>query len=205
MRLCPLQAFAHPPVGWWVSVSLRRFERGGALLVVGANSRAHATAAIPACGAPQFAKGARGDHFTAHTNSRTLRRRTHREASSRSRAGRSPYHSGGSSSPIAKSALSLSFSMRASHGSKECQPVTSAYTTLRLYTPRSGESGKFHSPALKQKPWSTMYAFRERPGSVRQKISWRLSQLQVHLSKASMPAKARVLLTVASAGSGSQS
>src|SRR6185312_1078823 len=197
MRLCPLQAFAHPPVGWWVSVLLRRFEWAGALSVVGSNSTAHATAAIPACVAPQFAKGARGEHFTAHSNSRTLPRRMHRAVSSRSRAGRSPYHSGGSSSPIANSALSLSFSMWVSHGSKECQPVTLAYTTLRLYTPRSGESGKFHSPALKQKPWSTMYAFRERPGPTRQKMAWRLSQLQVHLSKASMPAKAGVLLTVA--------
>src|SRR5260370_36731883 len=45
------------------------------------------------------------------------------------------------------------FSLRSSQGANDSIPVTPRYTRLRAYNPRSGASGKFHSPALKQKPW----------------------------------------------------
>jgi hypothetical protein len=49
--------------------------------------------------------------------------------------------------------------------------------------PRSGESGKSHSPALKQYPWSIKVAWYLRPLGLRMKIACRPSLLQVHLSK----------------------
>src|SRR6185437_13950772 len=54
--------------------------------------------------------------------------------------------------------------------------------------PRDGLSGKFQSPALKQKPKSMKNA-RSFPRSFgRQKMTWRPSQLQSHSSSASAPA-----------------
>ena len=57
------------------------------------------------------------------------------------------------------SASVILVSMRASHGSKDSTPRTGSYTRCRAYSPRSGASGKFHSPALKQKPWSIIWAW----------------------------------------------
>jgi hypothetical protein len=95
-------------------------------------------------------------------------------------------------------------SARLSAGSNASHPVTPSYTQLFAYTPRSGESGNVHSPALKQYPWSMKVAVYPRLlGVVRQKIACRPSLLHVHLSSTSTRAKSARLRSLRAARSAS--
>ncbi len=95
------------------------------------------------------------DFLKPSINSRTLPRRSSNFFSNFSNSSASPpYHSGGISSASAHTELSGNASILLSHGSKLSQPVTSHTHRSAANTPRSGESGNDHSPALKQYPWS---------------------------------------------------
>ena len=94
-------------------------------------------------------------------------------------------------SAIAHSFAASSASTRLSHGSKLFHPVTCAYTLLRAYTPRSGLSGKVHSPALKQKPWSMNVAAYLRSLARREKTACRPLQLPCPLVDHQHPGELR--------------
>src|SRR5271166_7025513 len=98
----------------------------------------------------QLGKGFREDSLNDRINLRTRERLSSRFVSNSFNAPASElYHSGGTSSASAHNELSGKFSILLSQGSKLCHPVMHLYTSLRPKTPRTGESGKLHSPALK--------------------------------------------------------
>jgi len=119
----------------------------------------------------QLGKGLREESLNERIKSRTLVRRSNSLDSSCS------------------SSLSGKFSIRLSQGSKLSHQAIPAYTSLRPKTPRSGASGKLHSPALKQYPWSMKLAVNFRSPRRFQNAAWRPSALHVHLSMANIPAK----------------
>src|SRR6266403_5173119 len=113
------------------------------------------------------------------------------------------YHSSGTWAAYRQSSPRSSCSARVSAGSNDSHAVTFSYTRCRAYAPRNGASGKFHSPALKQNPWSMNTAVHVR---VREawclKIAWRPSLLHVHLSRTRTRAKSWMLTTFSSSSSG---
>jgi hypothetical protein len=124
-----------------------------------ANGRSMRRGTTALADAPQFGNGARLDFQNDSISSRTRARRASNVCIRRSIiAGSPPYHSGGTDSAICHSVSAGNCSTALSHGSKLAHPVTRAYTWLRAKTPRSGESGNVHSPALKQNPWSMKIA-----------------------------------------------
>ena len=105
----------------------------------------------PPASQDQLGKGFRDEFLNDRIKSRTLERRSNSVVSSRSSSSTAEsYHSGGICSTSCQSELSGKLSIRLSQGSKLSHPVILAYTSLRPKTPRSGASGKLHSPALKQ-------------------------------------------------------
>src|SRR5207248_7409145 len=101
----------------------------------------------------QFANGVREERRKSLINSRTRLRRAASFSMRAASASHSPsYHSGGITSAKLASSAEEKFSMRSSQGWNDSHPWTPAYTVLNAKTPRRGESGKFHSPALKQWP-----------------------------------------------------
>src|SRR5260370_41730230 len=64
------------------------------------------------------------------------------------------YHSSGTWTAYRQSSPRSICSARVSAGSNDSHAVTFSYTRCRAYAPRSGASGEFHSPPLKQNPWS---------------------------------------------------
>jgi hypothetical protein len=60
------------------------------------------------------------------------------------------YHSSGMSAASRQISFASICSARVSVGSNASHPDTFLYTQLSAYTPLSGQSGKVHSPALKQ-------------------------------------------------------
>src|SRR5580692_5304309 len=89
-----------------------------------------------------------------------------------------------------------------SHGSNDSILETPLYTRRLKYKPRSGESGKFQFPPLKQNPWSIIMAWNDlsdmpsaRDARWGTKIAWRLSDWQAHLSKTKIPRKWSIFLT----------
>src|SRR5438876_3737938 len=104
----------------------------------------------------QFANGAREEMRKSLTSSRTRLRRAVSFSMRAASASQSPsYHSGGMASANEASSAGEKSSMRSSQGWNDSHPRTPEYTALKANTPRKGESGKFHSPALKQWPRST--------------------------------------------------
>src|SRR5580692_13026086 len=104
----------------------------------------------------QLGKGWRLDFLASKMRSGTRERRHNSCSETCSTASKSSsYQAGGICLVISSRERSLiCFSRRSSQGTNDFIPVTASYTRLRAYSPRSGASGKFHSPALKQKPWS---------------------------------------------------
>src|ERR1700677_4270307 len=81
------------------------------------------------------------------------------------------------------------FSTRFIQAPNAARPRTDSYTRWRAYNPRSGASGKFHSPALKQKPLSIISAEYSAAAPSRKKIVCRPLVLQVHLLQTSITRK----------------
>src|SRR5262249_41669808 len=96
----------------------------------------------------QRGKGCRDEARNAAISSRTLVRRSTIASTSFSSASQSfATQAGGISSAVSRMISGSKRSILDSQGSNDSQPSTSWYTQLRAYTPRSAESGKFHSPA----------------------------------------------------------
>ena len=102
----------------------------------------------------QFGKGFLLDVLKSSISCRTMLRRSNKQSSKRCSSARSPYHSHGISSAIARNCCTENRSIRDSHGAKSFHDSIRSYTSLSPYTPRNGASGKLHSPALKQYPKS---------------------------------------------------
>src|SRR6266404_970434 len=106
------------------------------------------------------------------------------------------YHSSGTWAAYRQSSSRSICSARVSAGSNDSHAFTVSYTCDRAYVPRNGASGKFHSPALKQNPWSMNTAEYVRLRCVwRLKMAWRPSLLHVHLSRTRTHAKSCMLTT----------
>src|SRR6266481_8825311 len=145
----------------------------------------------------QFGNGLRFDLRNSLIRSRILRRLRYNVSIRRFIPLASySYHSSGTWPAYRQSSPRSNCSARVSAGSNDSPAVTVSYTRDRAYVPRKGASGKFHSPALKQNPWSmnTAVYLRLRDAS-RLKIAWRPSLLHVHLSRTRTRAKSSMLTT----------
>src|SRR5208282_5240461 len=145
----------------------------------------------------QFGNGFRLDRRNSVINFRIASRRWCSASTSRCSPARSPsYHSSGISAAHRQMVSASISSALVSAGSNEFHPATPSYTQLFAYTPRSGQSGKLHSLALKQYPWSMKVAWCLWPRRVlRQKIACLPSLLHVHLSRTRARAKSPILTT----------
>src|SRR5579863_10058551 len=145
----------------------------------------------------QFGNGLRFDLRKSLIRSRILRRLRYNVATRRFIPLTSySYHSSGTWAAYRQSSSRSICSARVSAGSNDSHAVTFSYTPCRAYAPRSGASGKFHSPALKQNPWSMNTAVYLRLGNAsRLKIAWRPSLLHVHLSRTRTRAKSSMFAT----------
>src|SRR6266403_777236 len=152
----------------------------------------------------QFGNGLRFDLRNSLIRSRILRRLRYNISIRRFIPLTSySYHSSGTWAAYRQSSPRSICSARVSAGSNDSHAVTFSYTRCRAYALRNGASGKFHSPALKQNPWSmnTAVYLSLRDASCL-KIAWRPSLLHVHLSRTSTRAKSWMLTTSLSSASG---
>src|SRR5438046_6194033 len=106
---------------------------------------------VPAIGPScQLGNGLRCDFLKSSIGQRTALRRSNSESSKQSKSLGSPYHSIEMSRAILCKIALEHRSIRDSHGSKSSHDAMCAYTSWRALAPLNGESGKLHSPALKQ-------------------------------------------------------
>src|SRR5260370_28235952 len=103
----------------------------------------------------QFGNGLRFDLRNSLIRSRILRRLRYNVSIRRfSPLTSCSYHSSGTWAEYRQSSPTSICSSRVSAGSTDAHAVTLSYTRCGAHAPRNGASGKFHSPALKQNPWS---------------------------------------------------
>src|SRR5229473_7764128 len=143
----------------------------------------------------QFGNGFRFDLRNSLIRSRILRRLRYNVSIRRFIPLTSySYHPSGTWAAYRQSSSRPICSARVSAGSNDSHAVTFSYTRCRAYAPRNGASGKFHSPALKQNPWSMNTAVYLGLRDVScLKMAWRPSLLHVHLSRTRTRAKSCML------------
>src|SRR5260370_26749629 len=141
----------------------------------------------------QFGNGLRFDLRNSLIRSRILKRLRYKVSIRRFIPLTSySYHSSGTWAAYRQSSPRSICSARVSAGSNDSNALTFSYTRCRAYAPRKGASGKFHSPAFQQNPWSmntALYLGLRDPSYL--KIAWRPPLLHVHLPRTNTRAKRR--------------